>query len=188
MSGAVTGSSAERWAMAAVTVLLFLVGVTALLVFWNTVLRPGDFASLSLPVVAFVAALASAFSPCSLPALPAFITFGAASQMPAARRAGLSFAAAMGAVTMVLLLGGVVTVAGAGTKGVVTHIERWVQLGVGILLMAIAAAQLTERAYGWPFVRRLTEAGGRIWDRAARRPSLLSGYLLGLGFVAVGLG
>ena len=48
-------------------------GIGALLVFVNALLRPDAFATLGLPLVAIAAGVAATFSPCVLPALPGLL-------------------------------------------------------------------------------------------------------------------
>lgn len=181
-----------RAGLAAGPLLLALVasGMLALLFFWREVLHTSDFASLSLPLVAVVAAVASTFNPCSLPALPGFVAATAAAGSGAERRSRLvtSLAASAGAATVIVALGLLVAALGAGTKGVAEQYFRWVQLGVGVVLVAVAALHLAGLTSRLPFVAALTRVGGRAWEAGVGNPSARACFGWGAGFVAVGAG
>ena len=79
-------------------------GVAVLLFFWTQLLRPDDLGAASLPLVAFVAAIASTFNPCGLPALPGFFTFtGSGQDLSRGRRSRLSLSVSLGAISIILL-------------------------------------------------------------------------------------
>ena len=169
--------------------MLALSGVGALLLLSNLLLRPENLTTLSLPVIAVVAGTASTFSPCGLPAIPGFLTFiGGREVRTAPQRARLAFAASLGAGSVVLVFGVVVALVGEGASGWVASHVRWVQLSVGIALVALAVAHLLDRTGGLPLIGRLTAAGGAVWERSAGRPTIAGSYLFGLGYVAVGAG
>ncbi len=164
-------------------------GVAGLLFFWNELLSPDDLGAASLPLVAFVAAIASTFNPCGLPALPGFLTFTGAGQDISRRRRGrLSLSVSLGAVSIILIFGIIVAAAGAGTKGLVTPHLRWVQLGIGVALIGLAVLHLSNRSERLPAVGRIMAMGSRMWDGAVGNPTAKGGYLFGAGFVAVGAG
>ncbi len=174
-----------------VVLVLILVagGITALLVFWDKFLRPGDLGAASLPLVALAAGAASTFNPCSLPALPGFLAFsGGGSGVSARRRALLSLATSGGAVTIVIAFGIVVAALGSGTKGAIGPHTRWIQLGVGVFLIALAVLHVQNKTSGLPLVGSIMHMGSRLWDAATGTPSVRSRYLFGVGFVAVGAG
>jgi cytochrome c biogenesis protein CcdA len=164
-------------------------GVATLLFFWNQLLKPGELSSIGLPVVALVAGVAATFNPCGLPALPGFITFlGGGEQTSAGRRLGLSTSVSFGAMTLVVALGIIVAIVGGGTKDLVAHNFRWVQLGVGTFLVALATLHLTGRFDSLPLVGPVMGLGSRVWEGAVNRPSPRGSYLFGAGFVLVGVG
>lgn len=165
-------------------------GVFVLLFFWNEVLNAEDFASLSLPLVAVVAGVASTFNPCSLPALPGFVVAtGAAGAEPGpGRRARTSAAAALGASGVVVALGLVVAVAGDRTKNLIEPHFRWVQLVVGVVLVGLAGLHLAGRTSSLPAIGRVTGLGGRAWDAAVGKSGVRSSVAWGAGFVAIGAG
>lgn len=170
---------------------LVAVGVGGLLVFWNLLLRPGDLGTASLPLVALAAGVASTFNPCALPALPGFLTLGAQADdapLTSRRRSVLSLSAGVGAMSMVIAFGVVVAAAGSGAGGVTGDYTRWVQLGVGIILVLLAISHVANKTTRFPLVTRVTLFGGRIWDKAMGKPSVRNRYLFGAGYVAVGAG
>lgn len=165
-------------------------GVLGLLFFWREVLHSSNFASLSLPVVAIVAATASTFNPCSLPALPGLVAATAAAGTGAERRTKVmvSLAASAGAGAVVLAIGLLVAAVGAGTKDVAEQYFRWVQLGVGLVLVAVAVLHLAGQTSRLPLVAGLTRLGGRVWEAGVANPSPRACLGWGAGFVAVGAG
>ena len=165
-------------------------GVAALLYFWTQLLRPGELGGASLPLVALAAGVAATFNPCSLPALPGFLAAsGAATGNGSRKRLSLdSAAAAGGAVTIVLVFGIIVAALGSGSKGAVGPYTRWVQLAVGISLIALAALHIGNKTAGLPGLNRVVHAGSRMWDAALTNPSLRGRYIFGAGYVAVGAG
>lgn len=184
------GGGTQRIASAALLVAVAVAGVAVLLVFWNTVMPSEDFASLSLPVVAMVAAVAATFNPCSLPALPGFVAAAGAAggEATARRRLQLSLAAAVGAAAVVVALGVLLAVAGAGITSVVELRFRWVQLVVGLFLVAVAVLHLAGKTSGLPLVGSVVGAGNRVWEAGMERPGIRSSLAWGAGFVAIGGG
>ena len=165
-------------------------GVAALLYFWTQLLRPGDLGGASLPLVALAAGVASTFNPCSLPALPGFLAAsGAGTGNGSRKRLSLdSAAAAGGAVTIILIFGIIVAALGSGSKEAVGPYPRWVQLAVGIFLIALAALHIANKTSGLPGLNRVVHVGSRMWDTALTNPSLRGRYIFGAGYVAVGAG
>jgi cytochrome c biogenesis protein CcdA len=184
-------TTAARKAIPAVLLLALLAaGVAALLFFWNELLKPDEFGAASLPLVAFVAGVAATFNPCGLPALPGFLTFtGASDEAPGlGRRSGLSLGASLGAMSVVIVFGVIVAFAGAGSKGLIAPYFRWVQLGVGLALIGLAAVHLMGQTERLPLVGRIMAVGSHVWDGAMGRPTPRGSYLFGAGFVLVGAG
>ncbi len=176
---------------ASITLLIGVVavGVLTLIYFWNQLLRPGDLNAISLPLVALVAGIAATFNPCGLPALPGFLAFGGDDNAAGlGRRSGLSLATAFGAMTVILLLGVLVAIAGTGTKGLIAPYFRWVQLSVGLILVSVAVLHLGGQTNRLPFVGQVMGVGSRIWEHSMGRPTPKKSYLFGAGFVAVGVG
>ncbi len=165
-------------------------GVLILLYFWNQLLRPGDLNAISLPLVAFVAGIASTFNPCGLPALPGFLALGGDKDnaLGLGRRSGLSLATAVGAMTIIIVLGIIVAIVGTGTKGLIAPYFRWVQLSVGLFLVTVAVVHLGGQTSRLPLVGQVMGIGSRIWDQAMGKPTPKGSYLFGAGFVAVGIG
>ncbi len=165
-------------------------GVAALLYFWTQLLRPGELGGASLPLVALAAGVASAFNPCSMPALPGFLAAsGSGTGNGSRKRLSLdSAAAAGGAVTIVLIFGIVVAALGSGSKEAVGPYTRWVQLAVGIFLIALAALHIGNKTSGLPGLNRVVHVGSRMWSTALSNPSLRGRYIFGAGYVAVGAG
>ncbi|MEE8422083.1 MAG: hypothetical protein V3S31_04825 [Dehalococcoidia bacterium] len=180
----------ERTASSVAFLGLAAAGVAALLFFVNELMRPDNLGELSLPLVALTAGVAATFNPCGLPALPGFLTFmgGADAARSLRRRSGLSLSAALGAASVVMLLGFVVALVGGGAKGVIAPYVRGVQVGVGVTLMLLAALHLAGKTAGLPLLGPVMTAGNRLWDRSVGRPTARSSYLFGAGFVAVGSG
>ncbi len=135
-------------------------------------------AGLLLPVIGGIAAT---FNPCALPALLAFLSYGSGE-----RRQRTGLAVALGAMTVVMVLGGFVAVAGVEVQDVVAPRFRWVQLAGGVLLVGLAGLHLAGRAEGLAPVRAVSRLGGRYGRRQWRSQPRLAGFLLGAGFVAVG--
>lgn len=164
-------------------------GVLILLYFWNQLLRPGDLNAISLPLVALVAGIAATFNPCGLPALPGFLAFGGDNNaMGLGRRSGLSLATAVGAMSIIIVLGIIVAIAGTGTKGLIAPYFRWVQLAVGLFLVSVAVLHLGGQTNRLPLVGHVMGLGSRIWEQAMGRPTPKGSYLFGAGFVVVGVG
>ena len=133
--------------------------------------------------------MAATFNPCGLPALPGFITFlGGGEQTSAGRRLGRSTAVSFGAMTLVIALGIIVAIVGGGTKDLIAPNFRWVQLGVGTFLVALATLHLTGRFDSLPLVGPVMGLGSRVLEGAVNRPSPRGSYLFGAGFVLVGVG
>ena len=167
-----------------------IAGVVALLFFVKVLLNPGDLGALSLPVVALLAGVAATFNPCVLPALPGFLTFlgGGEEELRAPRRAGLSLATSLGAMTLIIVVGIIVALVGAGTKGLIAPYFRWVQLGVGLFLIGIATLHLMGQTSRVPLVGPVMALGSRVWEGDVGKPTPRSSYLFGAGFVLVGFG
>ncbi len=184
------GAAARRAIPVVLLLALLAGGVAALLFFWNELLKPDEFGAASLPLVAFVAGVAATFNPCGLPALPGFLTFSGASDQAAGlgRRSGLSLGAGLGAMSVVIVFGVIVAFAGAGSKGLIAPYFRWVQLGVGLALIGLAAVHLMGQTERLPLVGRIMGVGSHIWDKAMGRPTPRGSYLFGAGFVLVGAG
>ncbi len=165
-------------------------GVLILLYFWNQLLRPGDLNAISLPLVALVAGIAATFNPCGLPALPGFLAFGGGNgnALGLGRRSGLSLATAVGAMTIIIVLGIIVAIVGTGTKGLIAPYFRWVQLAVGLFLVSVAVLHLGGQTSRLPLVGQVMGMGSRIWERTLGRPTPKGSYLFGAGFVIVGVG
>jgi cytochrome c biogenesis protein CcdA len=183
----------DPWAGVRSGVLLVAViaaGLAALVFFWNEVVGRDDFSAVSLVFVAALAGVAATFNPCALPALPAFLTFaGAGGATPErGRRTRSSLATALGAMSIVVVVGVIVGLAGAGTKSLIDPYFRWVQLGVGIFLIGVATFHLLGFTHRLTFVGPVMSFGSRVWDRATRQKTSGSSYLVGAGFVLVGVG
>jgi len=155
-------------------------GVLVLLFFSEGLLMAGRLGAVSLPLMAVAGAVASAFNPCSLPALPAFLGRGGGA------RADPGTSAALGAVTVVLAFGLVVTVLGMEVQVLVAPGLGWVQVGAGAVLIVMALLHLTGRMGRLPLGGALVTAGSRLWELTLQRPTRLGDYLFGAGFVAVG--
>ena len=184
------GQTMQQVGTGAILLSVVAAGILALLYFWNQLLRPGDFNSISLPLVALIAGIASTFNPCSMPALPGFLAMGSGSDggVKLGRRVGLSLAVALGALATVMVLGIIVAIVGGGIKVVIAPYFRWVQLGAGLFLVIVAVLHLTGQTNRLPLVSPVVNAGSRLWDGAMGEPSPRSSFLFGSGFVAIGVG
>jgi cytochrome c biogenesis protein CcdA len=155
-------------------------GILVLLFFSGGLLMAGRLGTVSLPLMAVAGAVASAFNPCALPALPAFLGRGGR------ERVDPGLAAALGAVTVVLAFGLVVTILGMEVQILVAPGLGWLQVAAGATLIAMALLHLTGRM-GWlPLGRSFATAGSRLWELTLQRPARLADYVFGAGFVAVG--
>lgn len=183
---------AKPWKIGSIILFAALIsgGVAALLYFWTQLLRPGELGGAALPLVALAAGVASTFNPCSLPALPGFLAAsGARSGNDSRKRLSLdSAAAAGGAVTVILVFGIIVAALGSGSKEAVGPFTRWVQIAIGMSLIALAALHIGNKTAGLPGLNRVVHVGSRMWDAALTNPSLRGRYIFGAGFVAVGAG
>ncbi len=178
----------QRMGAGAIFVAVVTGGVLVLLYFWSQLLRPGDLNAVSLPLVAFIAGVAATFNPCGMPALPGFLAFGGGGGIGARRRAGLGLAASLGAMSLLIVLGIIVAFVGAGAKDLIAPNFRWVQLGVGIFLVAVAVLHLTGQTSRLPLVGQTMGLGSRVWEGAMGNPTPRGSYLFGAGFVLVGVG
>jgi cytochrome c biogenesis protein CcdA len=160
--------------------MLAAAGVLMLLFFSGRLLMAGRLGTVSLPVMAAAGAVASAFNPCALPALPAFLARGGGA------RGDPGPAAALGAMTVVLAFGLVVTVLGMEAQTLVAPGLGWLQVAAGAVLITMALLHLTGRMGRLPLVGALVTAGSRLWELTLQRPTRLGDYLFGAGFVAVG--
>ena len=183
----VTSGTLQKIGSGLVLLGVVAVGVLTLLYFWNQLLRPGDLNAISLPLVALVAGIAATFNPCGLPALPGFLAFGG-ENIGLGRRSGLSLATAFGAMTIIIVLGIIVAIAGTGTKGLIAPYFRWVQLAVGLVLVSVAVLHLGGQTNRLPLVGRVMGMGSRIWEHSMGSPTPKKSYLFGAGFVVVGVG
>ena len=164
-------------------------GVLILLYFVNQLLRPGDLNAIGLPLVALVAGIAATFNPCGLPALPGFLAFGGDDNAAGlGRRSGLSLATAFGAMTIIIVLGIIVAIAGTGTKGLIAPYFRWVQLTVGVVLVSVAVLHMGGHTNRLPLIGQVMGMGSRIWEHSMGSPTPQKSYLFGAGFVVVGVG
>lgn len=184
--------SIERQRLISWVLLLALAagGVTALTFFFRQLLAPGELGSLSLPIVALTAGLAATFNPCGLPALPGFLMFlgGDDQEFGLKRRSILSLSTSLGAIAIVLPIGLVVALVGAGTKELVSPYARWVQLGMGTFLVVLATAHLLGKTQSLPLVGRVMGAGGQMWERSIGKPTPKGAFTFGAGYVLVGFG
>ena len=178
----------QRIGAGVIFVAVVTAGVLVLLYFWSQLLRPGDLNAFSLPLVAFIAGIAATFNPCGLPALPAFLAFGGGREIGVRHRAGLGLGSSLGAMSLLIVLGIIVAFLGAGTKELIAPNVRWVQLGVGLFLVAVAVLHLTGQTSRLPLVGQIMGLGSRAWEGAMGKPTPRSSYLFGAGFVLVGVG
>ena len=178
----------QRMGAGAIFVAVVTGGVLVLLYFWSQLLRPGDLAAFSLPLVAFIAGVAATFNPCGMPALPGFLAFGGGGEIGVRRRAGLGLATSLGAMSLLIVLGIIVAVVGAETKDLIAPNFRWVQLGVGVFLVALAVLHLTGQTSRLPLVGQVMGLGSRVWEGALGKPTPRGSYFFGAGFVLVGVG
>ncbi len=189
-----TRSNAEdvtsRPAISGILLLVVAIGgILVLLFFWNQLLQPNNLGALSLPLLAIVGGAAATFNPCAVPALPAFLALvGGNREMSARGRAKLSLAAGIGALATIVILGLFVAFLGTEVKDLVAPHFRWVQLGIGLFLIVLAALHLAGQTMRLPLVSPLMAAGNRIWEKVVGRPTAGGSFLFGAGFVAVGAG
>jgi cytochrome c biogenesis protein CcdA len=168
-------------------VALAAAGVVVLIVFAGRLLMMHRLDTVSLPLLAVVAAAAATFNPCALPTLPAFFTLGAgagAERLP--DRARLALPISLGAMSVVAVFGIVVAWLGMEAQMMVAVHFGWVQIGGGVVLVGLALVHLLGLAGRLPLVGRITALGGQLWDRALARPTGVGAFLFGAGFVAVG--
>ncbi len=177
---------------AATLICLFIlggVGYLAFVAFMRQVLMPQAFGTFGLPLIVVAAATAATFSPCSLPALPGFVTLMSAGSIPSLKHAvRVCLSAASGAVSVVVLIGLGVAVVGAGVKTVFSPYVRVLDMAIGVFLIAIALLHFLGWTTYLPLVKRITGLGSDIWERAIGKPTGRTAYLFGSGFVAVGVG
>lgn len=175
------------------------VGYLAFLAFVKGVLAAEEFAAYGLVLVTLAAATASFFSPCSFSVLPSYIVFagspaGAKSPASRLRAAALSGGvAALGVVTVVIVLGAVIGVLGTGfgpSLAVVgpdpSPVSRSLRIGIGAFVGTMGLLHLLNLSHRVPLLGRIS-----VWAiRAEGGPehSLRSAYLYGAGYVAVGIG
>jgi cytochrome c biogenesis protein CcdA len=161
-------------------------GVLLLIYFTGRMLMVGRLGLVSLPLMAVVGGVASAFNPCALPALPGFLLFCGGRQQSIRRRIGLAVAAGGGAIAVVTAILGVVALLGMEAQMLVAPSFGWVQVAFGLVMIVLAAAHLLDVVPRLPLMGRLSAAGGRLWAAAVERPNPGGAFLFGAGFLAVG--
>jgi cytochrome c biogenesis protein CcdA len=187
--GRIPGS--RRLVRAGVPAIAFLAlaasGVVVLIFFAGRLLMMHRLDTVSLPLLAVVAAAAATFNPCALPALPAFFSVGTGgAEGGLSRRARLGLAMSLGAMSVVLVFGVVVAWLGMQAQMLVAVHFGWVQIVAGVILVGLAMVHLLGLTGRLPLMGRITAMGGRLWDRALARPNDVGAFLFGAGFVAVG--
>ena len=100
----------------------------------------------------------------------------------------LSLSTSLGAVAIVLPIGLVVAIVGAGTKELVSPYVRWVQLGVGTFLVVVAVGHLLGKTQTLPLVGKVMGAGSQVWERSIGKPTSKGAFGFGAGYVLVGFG
>jgi cytochrome c biogenesis protein CcdA len=161
-------------------------GILLLIYFTGRMLMVGRLGSLSLPVMAVVSGVASAFNPCALPALPGFLVFCGGGQQPIRRRVEIAFAAAGGAVIVVTAILGVVGLLGMEAQMLIAPSFGWVQVTFGLVMIVLALAHLLDVVPRLPLLGRVASVGDRVWAAAVERPNPAGAFLFGAGFLAVG--
>jgi cytochrome c biogenesis protein CcdA len=161
-------------------------GVLLLVYFTSRMLMVGRLGLLSLPLMAVVGGVASAFNPCALPALPGFLMFCGGPRQPLRQRAAIALAAGGGAFVVVTAILGVVAVLGMEAQLLVAPKFGGAQVCFGLVMILLAAAHLLGMAPRLPLVDKMTAAGSRLWDAAVERPNPSGAFLFGAGFLAVG--
>ena len=91
-------------------------------------------------------------------------------------------------MSLLIALGIIVPALGAGTKDLIAPNFRWVQLGVGVFLVAVAVLHMTGQSSRLPLVGQTMGLGSRVWEGALGNPTPRGSYLFGAGFVLVGVG
>ncbi len=186
----VNGNSRGSVALLGGLVSLPVIGVIALLVFVNTLLRPGQLDSWSLPLVAIAAGLAATFDPCALPSVPGLIAgFATGKNLSTRARFRASAAASLGAMSVVALIGLLIALLGSATGATLSPYSRWVQLVAGTGLALVATTHLARKMTNIPFSGRIIAVGDRLWEKATTGPlSFRRAAALGAGFVGIGFG
>ena len=167
-----------------------IIGIIALLIFVNSLLRPGQLDTWSLPLVAIAAGLAATFNPCALPTLPGLLTgFAGGGKLSVRARFQASAGGALGAMSVLALIGLLIALLGRGTGAALAPHVRWVHLGAGSLLVILAGAHVAGRTTNLLLSGRIIAVGARLWEQATTGPlSFRRAGALGAGFVAIGFG
>lgn len=155
-----------------------------------------DPGAVGLAVFALVAGVATFFSPCSFPLLPAFVAKvrelqeGGAS--PGASPGGLAGSAALGALAFAALLGLIAWLAGLSrlgglriSSGDPSPVSRALRGGLGALMLLLGFVHLGGRMPRVPGAARLAEVGR---DRGVAGRPRLGLLLYGLGYALAGIG
>jgi cytochrome c-type biogenesis protein len=156
--------------------------------------------AIDLYALAVVAGVASFFSPCAFPLLPAYLSFSyltgqdeSISHSRASRVLKLGLAASLGVMTFDLVLGVIIAALGTGVAEALSisgpepsAFVRAFRGGVGVALMILGSAQLA----GWSMKPTFVDALAYHTrpEREGRRKPFSSLFLYGLGYNAAGMG
>ena len=168
-------------------------GYLAFLAFVRQVIMPREFASYGLVVTTVGAAVASFFSPCSFPLLPAYLSVGAAGEGGARLGPALSSGAraSLGVVSAVALLAVPVALVGQGLSPWVSMggpepgpLAVVVRLALGSLLLLLGVAHLSGLGRHLPLPPRVAGVALRLRGGTSPRAP----YLYGVGYILAGVG
>ncbi len=152
----------------------------------------------NLIALAVITGIASFFSPCAFPLLPSYLSFYATAGRDGnltgerGRALSLGLAAAAGVVTFTLILGAIIGLLGAGTAKALSisgpetsQFVRWFRGGVGVILVALGAAQWFNVTLKPGLADSLA---WRTRPNRGGKGGATSLYFYGLGYNAAGMG
>lgn len=159
-----------------------------------------DLSSANLYLLAVVAGVASFFSPCAFPLLPSYLSFyymagqdDTAVSPRIGRGLKLGLSSALGVISFVLVLGGIIAILGAGAGKSLSisgpepsQFVRGFRGVVGLILLTLGIMQLTGRNLKPKFVDAF--AYRTRPQRDGGRSPATTLYLYGLGYNAAGMG
>ncbi len=175
-----------------VALLVTLIIVTGYIIFRYFITSvAGTPEAYSLLFLAVVAGVATFFSPCSFPLIPAYLSVFATAENVRRKVLYYGMVGAAGIFLFNILLGAVIGLVGAGfakslaiTSGVPSPITLVLRTVIGIVLILLGIIQLANLAFFTTFFHKI----GHLISPKQKEKSAKSIFVYGFGYTAAGLG